>query len=498
MMKKAIIIAFVVTGIITQTSNALDIHYIDIDHGQDFYDGLPLDQSKWELPPWCFDIDVGGEGITSVKVTLPDSNEIYLEDYGDGEWGIEDWDFNTLNDLLSAYPMGTYTFSFNDDADSVSVDHNEPEPGGIANITYPVNDANNVPYESPVFTWEDCSGLGEGLDTEVVDELSNDEVYDNRLPIDATSQEITGMLPARQYYFAIDVFNRTQENRMTNENDSFWYDSSFFYFNHVTFTTKPIPGDFEPDGDVDLRDFAVFALAWSSAPGDGNWNRKCDISEPNDNTINTKDLAVFTQHWLEDKGKIFDSNSTVITNPWLGLTNINDSYSLAGYGTFTGATRTFSLIDTDTVMDVNCLIMRVAGHGEIPTAEYYDLRIAQDIGANIHVLKITGIDGDGNSVSWQASSTNFSPIFLPGEPELGMIYPFYTTEDEYRKIVALDQTVPQMSTGAGPYTGCMQSQWGEYSSGDSCEKYHCPGVGVVKEVWDDDGETNGWERIPDL
>jgi hypothetical protein len=493
-MKKVIIITFVVVGIITQSSNALDIYYIDIDHGHDFYDGLPLDQSKWALPGWGFDIDVEGDGITSIKVTLPDSNEIYLEDFGDGAWGIEDWDFNTPEDLLSIYPMGTYTFSFNDGNDTVSLDHNEPEPGGIANITYPINDANNVPYENPVFTWDDCNGFGEALYVYVKDELTKEEVCPNRLTIDATSQKITGLLSARPYYFGIDVFNSTEGDRTTNGNDSFWYDSSFFYFNHVTFTTMSIPGDFEPDGDVDFADFAVLALAWSSELGNENWNSACNISEPNDNIIDTKDLVVFAQHWLEVKGKIFDSNSTVITNPWLGLADVGDSYSLAGYGTFAGATRTYSLVGTETVMGVNCIIMRVLGHGEIPASEYYDGRIAQDIGENIHILKITGIDGDGNSVSWQADSVNFSPILLPSKPQPGEIFPFWN--GEYHKVIALDQTVPQMSTGAGPYVGCMQYRWGDNSSGDTDEKYHCPIVGIVKEVWDDGGQSNGWERIP--
>ncbi|UCG46929.1 MAG: hypothetical protein JSU94_15695 [Phycisphaerales bacterium] len=33
-----------------------------------------------------------------------------------------------------------------------------------------------------------------------------------------------------------------------------------------------IPGDFEPDGNVDFNDFAVFAGAWLTAPDDPGWN----------------------------------------------------------------------------------------------------------------------------------------------------------------------------------------------------------------------------------
>lgn len=61
----------------------------------------------------------------------------------------------------------------------------------------------------------------------------------------------------------------------------------------------PIPtGDFEPDGDVDLVDFAIFALAWQSQWGDDNWNQACDISDPNDDVIDYGDLSVFTVNWL--------------------------------------------------------------------------------------------------------------------------------------------------------------------------------------------------------
>lgn len=59
-----------------------------------------------------------------------------------------------------------------------------------------------------------------------------------------------------------------------------------------------VPGDFEPDGDVDSADFAVLAWAWWSDIYSGNWNPVCDISDPNDDVIDELDLAVFTKNWL--------------------------------------------------------------------------------------------------------------------------------------------------------------------------------------------------------
>ncbi|MHC4477198.1 MAG: PASTA domain-containing protein [Planctomycetota bacterium] len=58
-------------------------------------------------------------------------------------------------------------------------------------------------------------------------------------------------------------------------------------------------GDFNNDGDEDLDDFAILALAWLTEPGDTRWNVVCDISKPNDNIIDKRDLAVFNNHWLD-------------------------------------------------------------------------------------------------------------------------------------------------------------------------------------------------------
>lgn len=91
----------------------------------------------------------------------------------------------------------------------------------------------------------------------------------------------------------------------------------------------PMPGDFEPDGDVDIDDltvfvdqwllqrltadfapgdgdnfvnyldWAVFADAWQSTPSSPNWNSACDISpEGGDGIVDTDDLGIFVDQWL--------------------------------------------------------------------------------------------------------------------------------------------------------------------------------------------------------
>jgi len=57
--------------------------------------------------------------------------------------------------------------------------------------------------------------------------------------------------------------------------------------------------DFNTDGDVDQRDFAVLAAAWASKPHDDSWNPACDISAPADGVIDIRDLAIVARNWLK-------------------------------------------------------------------------------------------------------------------------------------------------------------------------------------------------------
>jgi len=57
-------------------------------------------------------------------------------------------------------------------------------------------------------------------------------------------------------------------------------------------------GDFNGDGVVNFKDFALLSAAWAGRPGDTDWKAACDISISSDGVIDEDDLAVFCENWL--------------------------------------------------------------------------------------------------------------------------------------------------------------------------------------------------------
>lgn len=76
--------------------------------------------------------------------------------------------------------------------------------------------------------------------------------------------------------------------------------SDFLFIPQLYSVVGPIPGDFEPDGDVDSDDFAIFAKAWLTSQGHERYNPACDINFPADEFIDIYDLLVFVDNWLAD------------------------------------------------------------------------------------------------------------------------------------------------------------------------------------------------------
>ena len=74
--------------------------------------------------------------------------------------------------------------------------------------------------------------------------------------------------------------------------------SDFVFIPALSCLVGPQPGDFEPDGDIDLHDLAILAAAWSTIDGQPAYNPLCDMNTPPDGKINMLDLLLFAENWL--------------------------------------------------------------------------------------------------------------------------------------------------------------------------------------------------------
>lgn len=71
------------------------------------------------------------------------------------------------------------------------------------------------------------------------------------------------------------------------------------------------PADFDRDEVVNFVDYAIFANAWLSEPGEPEWNPRCDISNPVDSYIDYNDLALLCKDLavarrLESNVRVYD------------------------------------------------------------------------------------------------------------------------------------------------------------------------------------------------
>ena len=77
------------------------------------------------------------------------------------------------------------------------------------------------------------------------------------------------------------------------------YNGKTAYFDDASLKVVPITGDFEPDGDVDYNDFALFAQHWLTVAGDQAFDALYDISNPKNDAIDIFDLVSLAENWLK-------------------------------------------------------------------------------------------------------------------------------------------------------------------------------------------------------
>jgi|GEM_PF-2342776 len=192
---------------------------------------------------WFMEVYVEGVDITSGTVTPPGGTPIALEDWGDGEWGIED-EYDTLSNLNDEFPTGLYAFSFNGGDDTVTIDYGVAEPTGYAHITYPAHQQKGVPLD-PTLEWNSADGFGAHLGMWVIEDpdgLDEDVDHNHISDMTTVSWQPDTLEIETEYAFELSVLNfhgGAPQLEQTDGFDDFSYYGVFEYCNWVEFSTDP-------------------------------------------------------------------------------------------------------------------------------------------------------------------------------------------------------------------------------------------------------------------
>jgi hypothetical protein len=182
----------------------------------------------------------------------------------------------------------------------------------------------------------------------------------------------------------------------------------------------------------------------------------------------------------------FAAASAGITNPNSPLSGIQ-KVIYTGTGTYAGYGRYYQVMGTEVVDSVNCLKVNIKGHGNNsnPDAdtEWYTVWLAQDTSGVVWVLQ-HAVSGGAPTTLGKAGAVVWAPATFTVGQRFGEI------GDSYREVVETGVTV-NLGTGMGSYTNCVKVKWVEGTDEDYY--YVASGVGIVKEEWNDGGNTNGWE-----
>ncbi len=191
----------------------------------------------------------------------------------------------------------------------------------------------------------------------------------------------------------------------------------------------------------------------------------------------------------------FDANSDVLHQPVARVVSGRRQLFVGGHGFVRGRDTQLLHHWPGTVLGVKCLVLRIHGHGKGSYAnEYYDVRVAQDTDGNLRFLRVTGWEPVSGALDWIVSTPASARMLFPATVQAGQRWMMF---DQQSEVMAVGQTVPQLSTGFGPTANCVHIA-AVSDDGDVDQSWWGAGIGVVKEVWSDSGQLNGWERLPGI
>jgi hypothetical protein len=187
----------------------------------------------------------------------------------------------------------------------------------------------------------------------------------------------------------------------------------------------------------------------------------------------------------------FGPDSATLTNTYFPMQlgarlNYTGTGALVGYGHYLEA------VDVETVDEVSCLKILIRGDGNDPDPdedpEWTYAWVAQDIDGNLWLFGYEEHE-DGYVETYFFDKTD-APLLMPATPKAGQV--FFQRGDDYQQVQATGVTVPQLTTGLGPFTDCLKVL-DIYGPNARNIAYMAPGIGTVKEEWDIQWDPKGWE-----
>ncbi|MEE4604370.1 MAG: hypothetical protein V2J65_24015 [Desulfobacteraceae bacterium] len=160
----------------------------------------------------------------------------------------------------------------------------------------------------------------------------------------------------------------------------------------------------------------------------------------------------------------FDLNSANIKDSYLVPSNGLSVLHIDYYAAQTSSTpfEYTHVIGVDTVDNVKCIRVIFVS---LTNPEFDESWVAQDINGDLYILKYQ----DGNEAPVVLGADGAELIF-PKNLEVGDIL------DEGEEVTNIGVTVPQLSTGLGPFENCLQTL-----ENDGDVAFYAPGYGMIKK-----------------
>ena len=168
----------------------------------------------------------------------------------------------------------------------------------------------------------------------------------------------------------------------------------------------------------------------------------------------------------------FGSNSANMSNAYLPA-KIGIATFFTGFGDRSLQYEYTHIVGTDTVDGVKCV--RVISL-RTESSEFTESWVASDISGDIYFLKYW----DGESATPVVLGKDNAMQLMPKNPVVGDIIFGDKT------IVKMGVTVPQLSTGLGPFSNCIKAM-----ETDDDIVYYAPDIGMVKK--ENASSFGGWE-----